>query len=276
MGQTTSKLLLTVVFSGILGLMIGSFLNVVVYRVPRGLSIVSPGSFCPSCGTPLRSADNVPLISYLFLRARCRTCGAPISVRYPLIEATTALVFGGLAVVVGPSAPLLPLLVLAGGTIAASAIDVDGLAVPWSVVLAAGVGAAGLLVADLAGHPSSRVAWAAVAAAAAGLLGWFGERLGAGRTGASAARSARRVVVGGCLAWAAGWLWPAGGLATAGWIVVVEVLVASGAWALQPAAASAGSATTNTSATRSVTLALVAAGSLGFILAGALVGAPKP
>ncbi|HLN15119.1 MAG TPA: prepilin peptidase [Acidimicrobiales bacterium] len=276
MGQTTSKLLLTVVFSGIFGLMIGSFLNVVVYRVPRGLSIVSPGSFCPSCGTPLRSADNVPLISYAFLRARCRTCGAPISVRYPLIEATTGLVFAGLAAVVGPSAPLLPLLVLAAATIAASAIDVDGLAVPWSVVLAAAVGAAGLLVADLAAHPSSRLGWAAAAAVAAGLLGWFGERLGAGRTGAPTAGSARRVAVGVCLAWAAGWLWPAGGLATAGWIAVVEVLVASGAGALQPAPARAGAGSPATEGARSLTLALVAAGSLGFVLVGALVGAPTP
>lgn len=77
----------------VLGLLVGSFLNVVVWRVPRGESVVRPGSRCPSCGTPIRALDNVPVVSWLLLRGRCRSCGARISVRYPLVELTTALVW---------------------------------------------------------------------------------------------------------------------------------------------------------------------------------------
>jgi leader peptidase (prepilin peptidase)/N-methyltransferase len=72
------------------GLLLGSFLNVVAYRLPRGESLVTPGSRCPSCGTPVKFYDNVPVISWLLLRGRCRACGAPISARYPLVEAATA------------------------------------------------------------------------------------------------------------------------------------------------------------------------------------------
>ncbi|GAB3121866.1 prepilin peptidase [Glaciibacter psychrotolerans] len=77
----------------VLGLLIGSFLNVVVYRVPRGLSVISPPSSCPRCDAQIRSYDNVPVMSWLLLRGRCRTCSAPISARYPLVEAGTALAF---------------------------------------------------------------------------------------------------------------------------------------------------------------------------------------
>jgi leader peptidase (prepilin peptidase)/N-methyltransferase len=78
----------------LVGLFIGSFLNVVVYRVPRGLSIVQPGSFCPACHSPIRPADNVPVLSWLVLRGRCRRCGETISVRYPALEVGTAVLFG--------------------------------------------------------------------------------------------------------------------------------------------------------------------------------------
>ena len=71
------------------GLVLGSFLNVVIYRLPRGMSIVRPRSHCPACGRMVRWYDNVPILSYLALRGRCRSCGAPISPRYPLVEATT-------------------------------------------------------------------------------------------------------------------------------------------------------------------------------------------
>ena len=75
----------------ILGLILGSFLNVVIYRLPRGLSLVAPRSYCPVCGKPIKFYDNVPLISYLLLRGRCRECGARISWRYPFVEGITAL-----------------------------------------------------------------------------------------------------------------------------------------------------------------------------------------
>jgi leader peptidase (prepilin peptidase)/N-methyltransferase len=78
---------------GALGLAIGSFLNVVVHRVPAGMSVVRPASACPRCGTAIRRRDNVPVVSWLVLRGRCRDCAEPISVRYPLVEAATAVLF---------------------------------------------------------------------------------------------------------------------------------------------------------------------------------------
>src|SRR5262249_57175915 len=81
------------------GLLIGSFLNVVIYRVPKGLSIVRPGSACPGCGTEIRPADNIPVFSYLMLRGRCRSCGTRISPEYPVVELLTALLFVGAALV---------------------------------------------------------------------------------------------------------------------------------------------------------------------------------
>ena len=81
------------------GLLIGSFLNVVVYRLPAGLSLSTPPSACPICRTPIRAYDNVPLISWILLRGRCRHCGGSISARYPLVEAGTAAFFGLVAIV---------------------------------------------------------------------------------------------------------------------------------------------------------------------------------
>lgn len=78
---------------GILGLAIGSFLNVVAHRVPAGHSVVSPPSACPRCGAAIRPRDNVPVLGWLLLRGRCRDCGEPISPRYPLVEAFTGVAF---------------------------------------------------------------------------------------------------------------------------------------------------------------------------------------
>ena len=85
-----------------LGLLIGSFLNVIVHRIPAGLEVVRTPSACPRCGHRIRAGDNLPVISWLVPRGRCRDCGEPISVRYPLVEAGTALLFGLTAWVVGP------------------------------------------------------------------------------------------------------------------------------------------------------------------------------
>ena len=79
------------VLAGVFGLLLGSFLNVVAYRLPRGESLAFPGSHCPSCETPIRPYDNVPVLSWLWLRGRCRACHDSISARYPVVEATTAL-----------------------------------------------------------------------------------------------------------------------------------------------------------------------------------------
>src|SRR5688572_1591793 len=76
-----------------LGATVGSFLNVVVYRLPRGLNLAIPGSFCPACGHPIRLSDNVPILSWLALRGRCRDCGARISPRYLFVEMLVATTF---------------------------------------------------------------------------------------------------------------------------------------------------------------------------------------
>ena len=76
-----------------LGLIIGSFLNVVIYRLPRDLSVVRPGSRCPGCGKPVAWYQNLPLVSYLFLRGKCGSCAAPISIQYPIVEFITAVLF---------------------------------------------------------------------------------------------------------------------------------------------------------------------------------------
>src|SRR3954468_18624966 len=79
------------VYAIALGLFGGSFLNVVIYRVPRGLSVVRPGSHCPACSKPIRPWDNVPVLGWLLLRGKARCCGVPVSPRYPLVEAIGGL-----------------------------------------------------------------------------------------------------------------------------------------------------------------------------------------
>jgi leader peptidase (prepilin peptidase)/N-methyltransferase len=83
------------------GAIIGSFLNVVAYRLPRGESLSRPGSRCPSCGTPIKPYDNVPVLSWLVLRGRCRACGARISARYPIVEAVTGLLCAAVVIAKG-------------------------------------------------------------------------------------------------------------------------------------------------------------------------------
>lgn len=123
----------------VLGAVIGSFLNVVIHRVPRGESIVSPGSRCPACGTPVRALDNVPVVSWLLLRGRCRHCAEPISARYPLVEALTAAAFAGAALARGVDETLaieLPFLAI---LVAVAFIDLDHRIIPNAIVLPAAV-----------------------------------------------------------------------------------------------------------------------------------------
>jgi leader peptidase (prepilin peptidase)/N-methyltransferase len=116
---------LGVVLLGMLGLLIGSFLNVVIWRVPRDESVVQPASHCPTCEAAISPRDNVPLLSWLLLRGRCRHCQARISVRYPLVELATAGLFAAMAVRVGPHAALPAFLYLAGVGVALAMIDLD-------------------------------------------------------------------------------------------------------------------------------------------------------
>ena len=87
--------LLLSVYAALLGLIVGSYLNVVIYRLPLGISTVLPRSRCPACGAAIRARDNVPVVSFLLLRGRCQACGARISRRYPLIEGAAGLLFLG-------------------------------------------------------------------------------------------------------------------------------------------------------------------------------------
>lgn len=126
---------LVAVVAGVVGVVIGSFLNVVIWRVPRGESVVSPPSHCPGCDTPIAPRDNVPLLSWLVLRGRCRHCGERISVRYPLVELGTGLLFALVAWHVGLSWELPAYLYLAAIAVALALIDIDVHRLPNAIVL---------------------------------------------------------------------------------------------------------------------------------------------
>ena len=109
--------------------MFGSFLNVVIYRLPRGMSLAFPGSRCTSCGHPLNALDNIPLLSWLALRGRCRYCGSTISARYPLIEALTAAMFAIAALEFGWTLPFASACLFGMVLLAIAFIDLDHLLV---------------------------------------------------------------------------------------------------------------------------------------------------
>ncbi len=151
------------------GLNIGSFLNVVVHRVPRKESVVSPRSRCPGCGTQLAPRDNIPVVSWLLLRGKCRSCGEPISARYPLIEALTAVLFAVTAVHIGADWALPAFLVVVAGLIAISAVDLERFIVPNRILYPTLFIAAPLLL--LAGALNDD--WGSVRTAAiGGALAW--------------------------------------------------------------------------------------------------------
>jgi leader peptidase (prepilin peptidase)/N-methyltransferase len=134
------------VVCGLFGIAVGSFLNVVVWRVPRHESIVRPASHCPSCDAELGAVENVPVLSWVALRGRCRHCGARISVRYPLVELLTAGLWVGLAQRFGSTWELLPYLALAAGLVALSLIDLDHFLLPNRVLYPTGFVMAALFV----------------------------------------------------------------------------------------------------------------------------------
>jgi leader peptidase (prepilin peptidase) / N-methyltransferase len=117
------------------GAMVGSFLNVCVYRLPLGKSIVYPPSGCPTCGRELTWYENVPIVSWLALRGRCRTCATPISIRYPLIEALTAAMFGVAFWYYGPGLLLLARLILGCALIVLFAIDLEHHLLPNAITV---------------------------------------------------------------------------------------------------------------------------------------------
>jgi leader peptidase (prepilin peptidase)/N-methyltransferase len=117
-----------------LGAVIGSFLNVVIHRVPLRKSLVRPGSRCPSCETDIAPYDNVPVISWLLLRGRCRRCGAPVSPRYPAVELLTAIAFGAAVAVRGVDSDLVLELPFVACLIALAGIDLDHRLLPNRIV----------------------------------------------------------------------------------------------------------------------------------------------
>lgn len=160
-------LALAIIVSAVFGLIIGSFLNVVIYRVPAGLSVVRPPSACPGCGSPVLPRDNIPVVSWLLLKGRCRACGAPISPRYPLIEGLTAAVFAVIAARLGADWILPAELLFAAGLIALAAVDVERFLIPRAILYPTSVlVAAGLVVASGFDDRWSRL-WVAAACAAA-------------------------------------------------------------------------------------------------------------
>jgi leader peptidase (prepilin peptidase)/N-methyltransferase len=126
---------LLLVIVGLLGLAVGSFLNVVIHRVPRGESLVRPGSHCPTCAHEVRNRHNVPVLGWLLLGGRCADCRTPISVRYPLVEAGTAALFVAVAAKFGLAWELPAYLYLAAVAIALAAIDLDTMRLPDAIVL---------------------------------------------------------------------------------------------------------------------------------------------
>jgi leader peptidase (prepilin peptidase) / N-methyltransferase len=121
--------------TGVLGATIGSFLNVVIHRLPAGQSLVKPRSRCPGCERPIAPYDNVPVFSWLLLHGRCRGCGQPISARYPLVELVTALLFAAIALVRGLDADLLLELPFAAMLVAVAGIDLQHRIVPNRILL---------------------------------------------------------------------------------------------------------------------------------------------
>jgi leader peptidase (prepilin peptidase)/N-methyltransferase len=129
---------LVVAFCGLLGLVVGSFLNVVIWRVPRKESVVAPRSQCPSCETPIAPRDNVPVLSWLALRGRCRHCSARISARYPLVELVTGVLFVAIAARFADSWALPAYLVLGAALVAITAIDLEHYLIPNRIVYPVG------------------------------------------------------------------------------------------------------------------------------------------
>jgi leader peptidase (prepilin peptidase) / N-methyltransferase len=154
-------------FAGVLGAVIGSFLNVVAYRLPRHQSLISPTSHCPKCGRPVRLYDNIPIVSWLLLGGHCRSCSEPISPRYPLVEALTAALCVG-AVLTHRSAVGIALsLVLVLLVVPAALIDLEHRIIPNRITA---VGAVLALVLGLALDPGGEPERLIAAAAAGGFL----------------------------------------------------------------------------------------------------------
>ncbi|RKZ22355.1 prepilin peptidase, partial [bacterium] len=160
-------------FLFILGTAFGSFLNVLIFRLPKGISIVSPRSFCPSCGKNIPWYDNIPILSYILLRGKCRNCGARISIRYPVVEGLTGVLFLTGYLLYGFSLQYIEFLVLVLFLIPISFIDLDTMLIP-DVLSIPGL-MFGLLFALLRGRIMDGVSGALAGASIIALLYFVGR-----------------------------------------------------------------------------------------------------
>jgi leader peptidase (prepilin peptidase) / N-methyltransferase len=145
--------------AGVFGLLLGSFLNVVAYRLPRGESLVTPASHCPGCDTPIKPYDNVPVLSWLLLRGRCRTCRTTIAWRYPFVELLTALLMVAVVLVYGVGEEVWLGLAFVLLLVPIAVIDLDTRTIPNKLTLAGAIVApAILLVTDPAAIPEHLIA----------------------------------------------------------------------------------------------------------------------
>lgn len=155
-----------------LGACLGSFLNVVIYRLPLDKSIIRPGSSCPKCEQPIKWYDNIPIFSYLILHARCRNCKTKIAIRYPLVE-TTAMILSLVAFhIYGLSLEIIPALIMSLGMVAVAFIDYDHMIIPDELSIGGTV--AGILLALLPGgvSPIDAIIGALVGGAGLWLVRW--------------------------------------------------------------------------------------------------------
>jgi leader peptidase (prepilin peptidase)/N-methyltransferase len=134
-------MIIAIAFAALGGLIIGSFLNVVIYRLPRDESLTHPRSRCPSCATQLRAVDNIPVVSWLALRGRCHHCGAPISARYPLVELSTAVLYAAVVATQDDAVRIVLGLLLVTALVPITLIDIDLRIIPNRITGPAAVAA---------------------------------------------------------------------------------------------------------------------------------------
>ncbi len=190
----------------------GSFFNVAIYRWPRGMSVVTPPSHCPSCGAPIRAWTNVPILGWLFLRGKASCCGAPISARYPLVELLGGVLCVAIAelwvvraepdtLLLHATIETLLYFIFAGGLLIATFVDLEWMEIPDEVSLPCA--SLGLLSAPFRAEPGL---WSAAVGAGAGYLTvqlvsvWGYERL-AGRRGMGEGDSKLLMMIGAFLGW---------------------------------------------------------------------------
>jgi leader peptidase (prepilin peptidase) / N-methyltransferase len=148
-------------FAGVLGAVFGSFLNVVVYRLPRHESLITPASHCPHCGTPVKPYDNIPILSWLLLRGHCRSCGGSISSRYPLVEALTGALCVGAVIAHHSAASIALSVTLILLMVPAALIDLEHRIIPNRITALGAVLALVLgLTLDPGGEPGRLIAGA--------------------------------------------------------------------------------------------------------------------